>query len=122
MGAPAQGFPPLLKVLLCVYARHDWSLVLLAAAVCVVAAITTFKVFGMAMATTGQVRRRWMAVTGFVAGAGIWATHFVAMLAYEPHLVTGYEPVLTIASLVIAVAMSVAGFSLAATAPGLRGR
>ena len=26
----------------------------------------------------------WLALTGISAGSGIWATHFVAMLAYDP--------------------------------------
>ena len=108
------------KVLLCVYGRHEWWLVLLSAAVCVTAAVTTFRVFGVAMAQTGLARRLWVGVAGFVAGAGIWSTHFVAVLAYEPHLKTGYETGMTVTSLVIAAVAGVAGLSLAAEARRMR--
>jgi signal transduction histidine kinase/DNA-binding NarL/FixJ family response regulator len=108
------------KVLMCVYGRHEWWLVLLAAAVCVTAAFTTFRTFGLAMASTRMSRRLWVGVAGFVAGAGIWSTHFVAVLAYEPHLKTGYETGMTIGSLAIAVATCVGGFALAARARRVR--
>ena len=55
----------------------------------------------------------WLLVTGVCAASGIWATHFVAMLAYEDNLPTAYDPGLTAASLVIAIIATTAGFSIA---------
>ena len=55
----------------------------------------------------------WLLVTGVCAASGIWATHFVAMLAYEDNLATAYDPGLTAASLVIAIIATTAGFSIA---------
>src|SRR5207237_9685766 len=49
-------------------------------------------------------------------GSGIWATHFIAMLAYEPGVATAYHLGLTIASLVAAVAVTSIGLGIAATA------
>src|SRR6185312_5555705 len=49
-----------------------------------------------------------------VAGSGVWATHFMAMLAYQPSLQIGYELSLTAASLLAAVAGMGSGFALAA--------
>jgi signal transduction histidine kinase/CheY-like chemotaxis protein/HPt (histidine-containing phosphotransfer) domain-containing protein len=106
----------MLRVLACIYGRHEWQLVLLAAAVCVIASITTFRVFGLALKHTGAARSRWVGVSGFVAGAGIWTTHFVAVLAYEPHLPTGYEPWMTTGSLAVAVVTCVGGLSMATRA------
>ena len=37
-------------------------------------------------------RPAWLVAAGFVSGTGIWSTHFLAMLAYEPHLPIGYDP------------------------------
>ena len=47
------------------------------------------------------------------AGCGIWATHFIAMLAYDPGTSAGYDPGLTAASLIIAVAITGVGLSIA---------
>jgi NO-binding membrane sensor protein with MHYT domain len=42
-------------------------------------------------------------MSSLIAGATIWATHFIAMLAYDPGVEHGYEPVLTGVSHCIAV-------------------
>ncbi len=49
-----------------------------------------------------------------VFGGGVWATHFIAELAFRSGLPIGFTPSLTILSLGIAVAGSVGGFTLAA--------
>jgi signal transduction histidine kinase/CheY-like chemotaxis protein len=103
-----------LKVLTCVYTDHDWRLVLLAAAICVTAVATSFRLYGRGAAATGRVRAAWLWGTGVVAAAGIWATHFVAMLAYQPHLKTGYMAGLTLLSLIEPVITCALGFWIAA--------
>ena len=55
----------------------------------------------------------WVFLTGVAAGAGIWATHFVAMLAFKTGLPTAYDPTLTLASLLIAISVTAAGFFVA---------
>ena len=102
------------RVLACLANEHDYWLVGLAVLVCVATALTTFMLY----ATTGASRDRrkfgWAALTGVCAGSGIWATHFVAMLAYQGSLPTYYEPVATLGSLLIAIALATCGFALAA--------
>ena len=61
-------------------------------------------------------------MTGLVAGAGVWATHFIAMLAYQPDLPMGYEPIVTGASLVIAIVGMGLGFVVPVLAPGREAR
>lgn len=61
----------------------------------------------------GRARVLWIVGAGTVFGSGIWATHFVAMLAYTPGLPMGYDVALTIVSIVIAVVLSAAGFFVA---------
>jgi PAS domain S-box-containing protein len=102
-----------LRVLSCVYVDHDWRLVLLAAGICVTAVMTSFRLFGLVMASSGRLQQAWLWVTGVVAAAGIWATHFVAMLAYQPHLKTGYLPGLTLLSLVEPTVTCALGFWIA---------
>jgi signal transduction histidine kinase/ActR/RegA family two-component response regulator len=59
-----------------------------------------------------------MGLTGLVAGSGVWATHFIAMLAYLPGLQIGYAPGVTALSLAIAVVGMFAGFAIPVTQPG----
>ncbi|NUP31101.1 MAG: hypothetical protein HOU01_05225 [Streptomycetaceae bacterium] len=68
----------------------------------------------------GWARRRWFALGAFaIGGTGIWATHFVAMLGFA---VGGtpirYDVALTLAGLVVAVAVVAAGLSIAARDTG----
>ena len=47
------------------------------------------------------------------AGFGIWATHFIAMLAFDPGLGAGYDIPLTVISLLIAIIITGIGLWLA---------
>jgi diguanylate cyclase (GGDEF)-like protein/PAS domain S-box-containing protein len=53
-------------------------------------------------------------LTGVCAASGIWATHFVAMLAYKSAVPTAYDPALTAASLFIAILATTLGFAICA--------
>jgi len=100
------------KVLTCVATQHNLPLVLAAMIVCLLATQAT--VFLYWRTPSFPIWRRWtgLAVTGLVAGSGIWTTHFVAMLAFETGLPTGYGAFATVASLIVAVAGTTAGFAL----------
>jgi EAL domain-containing protein (putative c-di-GMP-specific phosphodiesterase class I)/NO-binding membrane sensor protein with MHYT domain len=55
----------------------------------------------------------WIFLTGLATGAGIWATHFVAMFAFKTGLPTAYDPLQTLASLLIAIGVTGVGFLIA---------
>ena len=103
----------MLRVLGCITQDHDLRLVLLAGVLCLFACSTAMGLIGRARASDGRARALWIAGAGFVAGCGIWATHFVAMLAYRSPYPFDYDIGLTILSVVIAVALCGAGFALA---------
>jgi diguanylate cyclase (GGDEF)-like protein/PAS domain S-box-containing protein len=103
-----------LRVVACITTEHDYRLVLLAALICVATSFTAFHAYSYATLEQGSRRMAWVFLTAVCTGAGIWATHFVAMLAYNPGHPTDYDPVLTIASLLIAAVVAVAGFGIAA--------
>jgi diguanylate cyclase (GGDEF)-like protein len=104
------------RVLSCLVAEHNNWLVLLAVLVCIATTLTSFLMYSIAEAC-GRRKLLWAAVTGVSAGSGIWATHFVAMLAYKGALPTQYEPVATTTSLLIAIAVAAVGFGVS-TRPG----
>jgi len=112
------------SVYYCLANQHDWRFVLLAAVICAVASVTSFHIYSHVAAGPGQAdnemrRLGWLALTGISAGAGIWATHFVAMLAYNPGVPTAYTPLATVLSLFIAAIVTSVGFGVAAR-PGDR--
>ena len=102
------------RVLACLTNEHDYWLVGLAALVCVATAVTSFLMYSIACANHGGRRLGWAVITGVCTGSGIWATHFVAMLAYRGALPTYYEPITTLGSLLVAIALAACGFALAA--------
>jgi PAS domain S-box-containing protein len=102
------------RVLTCLGVEHDWRLVLLAGAICFLASLTAISLFYRARASRGRARGTWILTAGVATGCGIWATHFIAMLAYEPGVATAYHVGLTISSLVAAVAVTTIGLGIAA--------
>ena len=104
----------MLAVLTCIFVQHDLRLVVLAALICVTACCTAFGFHARALKSAGPLRLAWLALTGLVAGSGVWATHFMAMLAYQPSLRIGYDPAGTALSFAAAVVGMGLGFALPA--------
>ncbi|WEK43328.1 MAG: EAL domain-containing protein [Candidatus Sphingomonas colombiensis] len=101
------------EIVLCVARDHDPWLVLLAVAVCCAGAFAIVQMLGRMAATTGIQRIGWLFLTSVGAGATIWCTHFVAMLAFRAGVPVKLDPVLTIFSLIAAIGGSGVGFLIA---------
>src|SRR5580700_8489763 len=101
------------RVITCLSGQHDLRLVALAIFVCFLASFVGINLFGRANDTGGRARLAWLALAGAAAGCGIWATHFIAMLAYEPGIPVAYDVVLTALSLFLAMLITACGLSLA---------
>ena len=101
------------QILTCVTVEHDRRLLVLAIVICLLASGVAISLFHRAQATQGRARLVWLSLDAAAGGCGIWATHFIAMLAYEPDNGAGYDPGLTILSLIIAAAITGAGLSVA---------
>jgi diguanylate cyclase len=99
----------MLKVYNCIADAHDLRLVGLAAVICVVASFTAINLLRHARRSTGHMRFVWLAVSAISTGFGIWATHFVAMLAFTPGIPSGYNIALTALSLVVAILLTGVG-------------
>ena len=105
------------RVLTCLADQHDWRLVALAGLVCFLASLVAVHIFHRAVASQSRTRLIWIAITGGAIGYGIWATHFIAMLAYDPGIVIGYGIGLTASSLAAAMVLTSTGFGIAASNP-----
>lgn len=102
-------------VFFCIRDQHDIRLVLLAAAVCLLSLATGVLMIRHAKIAQGNIADRWAVAGGFATGFGIWATHFIAMLGYDPGFITGYRVGLTLGSLAIVGTSTSLAFLLATT-------
>jgi diguanylate cyclase len=64
---------------------------------------------------SGRARLIWLIVSATTTGFGIWATHFIAMLAFEPGVPNAYNIALTFLSLIAAIVLTTVGFAVALT-------
>jgi PAS domain S-box-containing protein len=101
-----------LKVLTCLAIDHDLRLVGFAALICMTSALTAVRLYARSLHGRGRERAPWLVLAGLTGGAGVWSTHFIAMLAYAPSLKVGYDLVGTVLSLVVIVATTTAAFSV----------
>ncbi|WP_158292252.1 putative bifunctional diguanylate cyclase/phosphodiesterase [Paracraurococcus ruber] len=112
----------MLRVIGCLSDEHDpWRLAG-AVLICALASLTACLLLGRMRAADrlGQARRQrlWQGLAGLVLGGGAWMTHFVAMLAYDPGLPTGFALGPTLGSALLAVAAAVIGAGLCRARPG----
>ncbi len=109
---------PMIDVALCIATAHDPWLVVLAVVVCCAGAFAIVQMFGRAQATSGVQRAGWLFLTAVGAGATIWCTHFVAMIAFRAGVPVTLDPVLTIVSLIVAIVGTGVGFGVATARRG----
>src|SRR5215510_8581850 len=102
----------MLRVLACITQDHDWRLVILAGIICLFASFAALSLLARAATTRGKTRLIWLGATAVVTGSGVWATHFVAMLAFHAHMPMGYDIGLTLLSVFVAMAVTGGGFAV----------
>jgi NO-binding membrane sensor protein with MHYT domain len=105
------------RTLTCLTTQHDWRLVVVAGIVCFLSSLTAITLFYRARSTAGRASAMWIAAAGVATGCGIWATHFLAMLAYEPGIPIAYDVNLTVLSLVAAALVTTGGLAVAVIFP-----
>ncbi len=104
----------MLTVYNCIVNEHDVRLVFLAAAICIFSCLTAVDL--LRHARYSAHRTIWLCVSAASCGFGIWATHFIAMMAFSPGLPNGYDGLLTVLSLFIAILVTGFGSFIALTA------
>jgi diguanylate cyclase (GGDEF)-like protein len=93
------------------FAIHQ-MLVLVAGAVCLFGTWVGMRHFARARATAGSTRYGWLFMASVGTGAALWASTFISILALDPSLNSGFEPVATGAVLIVAVTACLAGFEI----------
>ena len=105
------------RVLDCLTTEHDWRLVIVAGLICFLSSLVAINLFHHARAASQTARKTWIIAAGVAAGSGIWATHFIAMLAYDPGIGMAYDLELTVLSLVAAAVITSLGLAVAVYGP-----
>ncbi|WP_158280192.1 MHYT domain-containing protein [Azospirillum sp. TSH100] len=89
---------------------HDHWLVALSYAVAAFASYAALDMAERMHRTGGAARTMWQACAAAALGGGIWAMHFIGMLALTIDTPIAYDPVKTLLSLVTSVAFVALGF------------
>ncbi|CAH6186449.1 putative bifunctional diguanylate cyclase/phosphodiesterase [Pantoea agglomerans] len=89
-----------------------WDSVLICVSLIVVfiASFTALDTAGRVAVTRGWSARFWLLVGGIAMGIGVWAMHFIGMLAMMLPMMMRYDTRLTILSLLVAILASVLAF------------
>ena len=95
-------------------------LVLFAGDVCLFGTWVGMRHFARARATAGSTRHGWLFMASVGTGAALWASTFISILALDPSLNSGFEPVATGA--VLSLALPPAWSALKSAAGILRSR
>jgi diguanylate cyclase len=75
--------------------------------VAILASYTALDMAGRITTAQGTAARWWLAGGAAAMGVGIWSMHFIGMLAFSLPIPLGYDPGITLLSLLIAIASSV---------------
>ena len=91
------------SILTCVTQAHDPRLMLVAGFICVAGIYASFAVANQAGRSEGAARRNWAGISIVAAGCTAWATHMIALLAFDPGMAAGFEPIMTTLSLLAGI-------------------
>ena len=93
------------RVLECIAQQHDYRFVVIAALVCLLGNIGLFVLLKRSTFCIQARRGSWLIVAAVAEGVAVWATHFIAMLAYDGGMPIRFDIGLTILSVGIAIAV-----------------
>lgn len=87
------------------HSYNTWLLAL-SITIAVLSSYTALDIAGRIRAAVGKTRQYWLAGGGFAMGLGIWAMHFIGMIAVQTTRPVSYEILLTLLSVLPALAAS----------------
>lgn len=111
-----------MQVIQFLFVAHDPALIVLAATICLISSYACIGLLRHARRAHGRMRHVWNGVAALAVGFGIWATHFVAVLAFRPGFALTYDLWLTALSLLVAILVCGAGIAMAIRATGVADR
>lgn len=98
---------------------YDYRLVLLSIFIALISSLAAFVFVGRVSRNKAMIAKAWLVLGAISMGSGIWAMHFINMLAFSLPTPTGYGLDDTVLSWLIAVSISWLGLDIASR-PGLK--
>ena len=102
----------MLRVIACITQEHNLWLLVLAALICAITSTSAFLMLGRSGERRAVVAQIWAIAAGLTAGLGVWATHFVAMTAYDVGVPLSFALAPLFGSLAISLVMQTGAFWL----------
>ena len=97
---------------------HQPVYVIISILVAIIGSGTALALHRRVGAHAGAARRAWLTAAAVAMGFSIWSMHFIAMLGYNPGVPVGYDPALTLSSLLLAIASTALAFLLVESGVG----
>ncbi|MCP3764799.1 EAL domain-containing protein [Domibacillus sp. A3M-37] len=91
------------------HGTHDMSLVVLSYIIAFMASLTALDLARRVNFSKGWKKKIWLISGSCAMGIGIWAMHFIAMLAFKLPVAISYNVFLVVTSIVVAIAASLCG-------------
>jgi diguanylate cyclase (GGDEF)-like protein/PAS domain S-box-containing protein len=102
----------MLRVVGCITTHHDLGLVALACLVCVLATSASTRLLTDRNADAGPPRGVRMGAAILAFSVGVWATHFISILAFQPGVPFGFDVPLCVLSLAPIIGATTIAFTL----------
>jgi len=94
------------------FEQHNLHLITVAVVLCLLASYTAYSLIARGVQSTPRTRPWWIVAGAVATGSGVWATHFVAILAFIPPVPVGYEEIPTLLSILAAIVISGIGLGV----------
>jgi diguanylate cyclase len=94
--------------------HHHPAFVILSVVVAVFGSWTALDLVRRVQTHVGVGRTAWVVAAAVAMGLSIWSMHFVAMLGFDPGSAISYDPLLTLASLLLAIGATLGAFVIVA--------
>ncbi|MEX0299240.1 MAG: EAL domain-containing protein [Kordiimonas sp.] len=93
--------------------KHDYQLLLIALALCLISSFTAVSLNERARASSEKQRDHWILLAAASLGVGVWATNFISVLAYDLKFDASYSLPVALAALVMPILIASLGFRVA---------
>ena len=101
------------KILSCTLFEHNVWFAFAAVVACLIGCSVQISLYQRGLLAIGSQRLGWQFFAGKAAGLSVWATHFLAILAYEPGAQVAFDPALITLSALTAVVGAALAYGLA---------
>lgn len=90
----------------------DGKLVIISVLVSIIASFASFTLMNRLQDSPRNKKVKWLILSSFIMGVGVWTMHFIGMLAYDTYHTVSFHTALTMLSMIVAIILSYIAFSI----------